>query len=456
MTREPDPITKGLWLGTLALMGLIPFISIPMDFVYGAAKGIGWTGNLALITAFFFALSMRGMSKVLIGGRDKALLAFGLSFIVYAAAGLAFGPNNFILSLAAILGIAGGLGAGYGAYALAKSGTDPIKPLLRWTLIGSLPFLVLPFLVEATLPRFEGKEWMFNLYGFSNPRSLGHYSTIAIVILVGLTAAVLPKNAAARAWRLPHFALLTAMWAILMWSGSRGGVAALGVGLLLSCLVLWRLKIAEVLWNVAAAVIGSAISLAFVIPHNSYGVLNRFVSFAEKAREVTSAGGGGASAVAEEVATGRVEVWTWAIARIAEKPWFGWSYLPMRGIEADDHPGLAHAHNIVLDYAMGFGIPLAALVIGIVVWLWWRAGAAARRANTAAAQTAFHLATVLPVYSMLSAVLISPYQLSVFGVVIGGLIGAEVLRKAGGVPAAARAKESGDEPDGVADDAIFV
>jgi len=456
MTREPDPITKGLWLGTLALMGLIPFISIPADFAYGAAKGIGWTGNLALITAFFFALSLRGMSKVLIGGRDKALLAFGLSFIVYAAAGLAFGPNNFILSLAAILGIAGGLGAGFGAYALAKSGTDPIKPLLRWTLIGSLPFLVLPFLVEATLPRFEGKEWMFNLYGFSNPRSLGHYATIPIVILVGLTSAVLPRNAAARSWRLPHFALLIGMWAILMWSGSRGGVAALGAGILISCLVLWRLRITEVLWNAAAAVIGSAISIAFVIPHNSYGVLNRFVSFAEKAREATATGDGGVSAVAEEVATGRVEVWIWAIARIAEKPWFGWSYLPMRGIEADDHPGLAHAHNIVLDYAMGFGIPIAALVIGVVVWLWWRAGVAARRANTATAQTAFYLATVLPVYSMLSAVLISPYQLSVFGVVVGGLIGTEVLRKAGGIPAAARTQEPGETPDGVADDAIFV
>lgn len=456
MTREPDPITKGLWLGTLALMGLFPFLSIPADFTLGAAKGIGWTGNLALITAFFFALSLRGMSKVLIGGRDKALLAFGLAFVVYALVGLRFGPNNFILSSAGILGIAGGIGAGFGAYALAKSGTDPIKPLLRWTLIGCLPFLALPFLVEATLPRFDGKEWMFNLYGFSNPRSLGHYSTIAIVVLVGLTAAVLPKNSAGRAWRVPHFALLTAMWAILMWSGSRGGVAALGLGLLISCLVLWRLKLVEVIWNAAAALIGSVISLVFVIPHSSYGVLNRFVSFAEQVRESTAGGNGGAGAVAEAATTGRVEVWTWAIARIAERPWFGWSYLPMRGMEADDHPGLAHAHNIVLDYAMAFGIPLAVLVIGIISLLWWRAGVAARRANTAAAQTAFHLATVLPVYSMLSAVLISPYQLSVFGVVIGGLIGMEVLRRAGGVPEAVKPGEAVDERDGVAEDAIFV
>lgn len=455
MTRAPDPITKGLWLGSLTLMCLFPFLSVPTDFFFGAAKGIGWTGNLALITAFFFALSLRGMSKVLVGGRDKALMIFCIIFVAYAAIGLKFGPNNFILSLAAILGIAGGIGAGFGAYVLAKSGTDPLAPLLRWTLIGSLPLLALPFLVEATLPRFEGKEWMLNLYGFTNPRSLGHYSTIAIVILVGLTAAVLPRGAQARAWRIPHFVLLTAMWAILMWSGSRGGVAALGIGLLVSCLVLWRLKLVEVIWNAAAALIGSAISVLFVIPHNSYGVLNRFVSFAETARE-SAATGGGATAVAEAAATGRIEVWSWAIARIAERPWFGWSYMPMRGIERDDHPGLAHAHNIVLDYAMGFGIPIAMLIVALVVWLWWRAGIAARRAGTPAAQTAFHLATVLPVYSMLSAVLISPYQLSVFGVVIGGLIGAEVLRKAGGIPTATPEREPGDEPNGVADDAIFV
>lgn len=448
MTRTPDPVTRGLWFGLVAAMSLIPFFTIPLGFWTGVPKGIGWTGNFAIPVAFFFALAIRGNSKVLFDLRERLLMWFVLLFTAYAIIGLGFGPNNLLVSLASITGAIGGYGAGLGAYTLARKGDKPLEHLWRWSIIGMIPLVTLPFLVQAMLDTQTEREWMLRLYGFSNVRSLGHYSTVAVTILIGLSALVLGDIATHRkrqrvGW---HFAGLALMWSILFWSGSRGGIMAIGVGIPLACLVLGRLRLWEVAYNTAAAIAGAVLSLAYVIPHSAYGLFDRLTHSAGKLAE-----GAGAS-LAEEVGNGRGEVWAWTLERIAERPWFGWSFLPMSGIDIETRPKVAHAHNVILDYLVGYGIPVACLVFAVVGVLWVRALLAARSNPTPSSITAAYLITMLPAYSMVSAVLIAPYQLILFGICIGALIGGDIRRKMRPNP-----KEK-DKPEGreIPDETVFL
>jgi len=422
MTRTPDPVTRSLWFGLVAAMSLIPMLAIPLGLFAGVPKGIGWTGNFAIPVAFFFALAIRGNSKTLFDLRERLLLVFVLGFSAYAIIGLGFGPNNLIISLASIIGAIGGYGAGLGAYTLARSGEDPLSRLWFWSIIGMIPLTVLPFLVQANFDSQTSREWMLRLYGFSNVRSLGHYTTVAVTILIGLSALMLADTSTRLlrrrlAW---HFAGLAMMWSLLFWSGSRGGIMALGLGIPFACLILGRLRLQEVVYNGAAAAAGALLSLFYVIPHAAYGVFHRLAQSAGKMADSSGAG------LADELANGRAELWAWTLERIAERPWFGWSFLPMSGIDIEARPKVAHAHNVILDYLIGYGIPVASLVFAVVGYLWLRAALAARARPTPGNITALYLMTMLPIYSMVSAVLIAPYQLILFGICIGGLIGGQI------------------------------
>lgn len=74
---------------------------------------------------------------------------------------------------------------------------------------------------------------------------------------------------------------------------------------------------------------------------------------------------------------GRPMIWRFALAAIAERPWFGWgwnqivqahvtlaSQFPMHGT-------VGNAHNLVLDLILWNGLPLSALmVVGLGLWSW--------------------------------------------------------------------------------------
>ena len=71
-----------------------------------------------------------------------------------------------------------------------------------------------------------------------------------------------------------------------------------------------------------------------------------------------------------KLASLRITQWSVAAGLIAQRPWLGWGsaafsvIYPLRTGRWHGHP-----HNIAFDLAVSFGLPVAALVVGFVLWL---------------------------------------------------------------------------------------
>jgi len=117
--------------------------------------------------------------------------------------------------------------------------------------------------------------------------------------------------------------------------------------------------------------------------------------------------GGWSDAVAVQVNTSagtRLVVWPQLWVAVLQRPWFGWGL----GEVSTAHNAVLHAymesepftyaHNIVLDMAVGMGLPLTFLLVGAVVaWLWRRV----RAANDLVSWYCLAIALPFGVHSML-------------------------------------------------------
>jgi len=89
--------------------------------------------------------------------------------------------------------------------------------------------------------------------------------------------------------------------------------------------------------------------------------------------------GGGASAEVNTAVGTRWVVWPQLVQAVLLRPWFGWGLGQVSAAHnavVDAYPvsePFTYAHNIVLDLAIGIGIPLTLLLVGATfVWLWRR------------------------------------------------------------------------------------
>ena len=70
----------------------------------------------------------------------------------------------------------------------------------------------------------------------------------------------------------------------------------------------------------------------------------------------------------------RLSQWGTAVTLIAERPWFGWgaaAFSVIYPLRTGFWHG--HAHNIAMDLALSYGVPAAAALVGLVLWLLIRA-----------------------------------------------------------------------------------
>jgi len=90
-------------------------------------------------------------------------------------------------------------------------------------------------------------------------------------------------------------------------------------------------------------------------------------------------GGGGRFSKEMALSTNRYDIWSNALSLILSHPWFGvgfgdfnfaWTLTPFanRPNEFFDH-----THNLILNFAVEMGVPLATLVLGLLVYALWRA-----------------------------------------------------------------------------------
>jgi O-antigen ligase len=210
------------------------------------------------------------------------------------------------------------------------------------------------------------------------------------------------------------------LFGLLFWSGSRAGLMAIGIMMIMAPLFVRHFSWKLLCLNLSSAIIGAGASALMYIPGSSYSIIKRATPSIRD--------GSTTSQALDQVSSGRLELYQWVIARIMEKPWFGYGYLPM-GDMLGEGATVYHAHNVVLEYALGFGIPVAILVICLIMWIFLRGVVAVRTSESPYILCGLYLALLLPIYSMFSGVLLAPYQYILFGSVLGGLLGTRIAQE---------------------------
>ena len=432
--KKPDPVTVSIWYSSLILLAFVPLLAIPLGIFKNVNNGFGMSANLAMIPALLISATLLGYSKIEISLTHKFLRYFFILFITYAVSGLFWGINNPLLSGGLIWTIVAGYAAYLGAYFAPTIKKDPLPSFFKYLILGSAPIICLPFIVSLFRDAYEAKEWVQEVYGFGNPRALGQYATVIIAIMIGVSPDILKKNHSPYR-KIIFLGFLSMMWSILMWSGSRAGVASLLIGIPIAFALIGSIQWKSLLAGVISMVIGAGISLLYYIPNSAYSILARLSglenSFATK---------GITTNAINEISSSRLDVWAWSIKAISIKPLTGWGFLPLykmrslkETITPDDPnfdlintiPNVAHAHNIILDYSTGFGIPLSILIFTIVAFLWVKAAVNVRKNPTVINTTSLMILTILPIYSMMSIVLLLPFQMIIFSTCLGSMIAAK-------------------------------
>jgi hypothetical protein len=402
MTGKTTNENYYIWLIMFAVMSLIPWAAIPMDMAWGSAKAMGRIINLSAISAFLFIFALSKSLRYLRSTGERSLMLAGTLFLAYASLRTSQADVPWIISYTGLFSILGAAGAAMSAYALTRDGRDLTRPFILWTVVFTLPILALPFLIQITVESMNVKRLYLDVYGLGNIRAAGHFTAIGIALLAPF--ALLSRQMGLKGLLACTFVVL--LWATLFWSGSRAGLAALVPGLIFT-LLFSQQRIRSIASNLVLGACGAALSTLYFLPGKGFGLITRLST---SSTQISTASG--TSEAISTVSSGRTDIWAWAIETILEKPLHGWGYGSM--INIPDAPYYYHTHNIVLEYALAFGIPIALAVFGLLAWLTVKAMKNLMRDPTKPMLAMAGIITVLPIYSLLSGVLINPYQLIIY------------------------------------------
>jgi O-antigen ligase len=211
--------------------------------------------------------------------------------------------------------------------------------------------LMAGFIVYALAAAWFGLQldqpinWVTDMPGLGNLRRVAAYATIIAGLSVG--ALIWPR-------RWLALAAATAAFFTAFWTGSRATALAVAVAVVAAALVFPGARNKRLLVGVLLAeLVGFA--LAFAFPAGP------------------GAGNDELRAVLEMSDNGRFRVWSNCVHAIMNSPWLGYGEGQTAHV-LPDNPNLvddfqAHAHNLVLQWMMAWGLVGTALIAVIAGWL---------------------------------------------------------------------------------------
>jgi O-antigen ligase len=282
----------------------------------------------------------------------------------------------------------------------------PLQPVLAALLLAGVLSSVIA-LLQVFAPQWTDGEWIARsgLPGraVGNLRQPNHLSTL---ILFGLIALV-PLAEAGRVWGLRLHRGLALVLGLLMieavvLTASRTGMVA-------------TLLLAG--WGVLDKGLSRRTRIALVAVPVVYGLC--WLGMAGWARESSHVFGGEARLAEKDLSSSRGAIWKNTLSLIAAQPWtgvgwgefnFAWTLtsFPDRPVAFFDH-----THNLLLQFAVELGLPVAALLALLLGAPWcWRCGAA--RAQPAEAGVAARAALVMVLLAGLHSLLEYPLWYAYF------------------------------------------
>lgn len=331
-------------------------------------------------------------------------VALGLLIWLQATTGLLnFFGDAFVLTVYVIICIAS-MALGY-----ASGNEKKTYTILAYTLLfGAFTSAIVAFAQVFEL--WEHSAWISRMPGLRRPGgNLGQPNQLATLLLMGLASLIFlyeSKKLGRLALALLALTLLTGVAA----TESRTGVLSL------TLLIVW--------WFAKRRSFDSTL-LPGVVACGGVAFLGLFWYWPSLMDAVQQTNGLGAH-VNVSVGT-RWLVWPQLIEAVLQRPWWGWGMGQVSvaqnavvGAYAVSEP-FTYAHNIVLDLALGMGLPLTALLVLVTsVWLWRRLRSTRQLAPW------YCLALILPVavHSMLEFPFAYAYFLVPVMLAVGALEGA--------------------------------
>ena len=223
-----------------------------------------------------------------------------------------------------------------------------------------------------------------------NLRQPNHLSSL----LLWSAIAVVPLRDARRLPAAAAGALMALMVFGITLSGSRTGLVGMAV------LTLWGLADRRLQRDARRLLL--AVPLLFAA---SWGVMTVWAG-----QTAHTFGAALHMAAGGDISSSRFGIWRDTLGLVRMHPWtgvgwgefnFAWSLtpFPQRPVAFFDH-----THNLVLQFAVELGLPLAALVVGLLGWALWRGWQGSRRPDAAAgsgARSAFMVVLMMALHSQL-------------------------------------------------------
>jgi O-antigen ligase len=359
---RPAPASLALALIAVTLPTLIAYNLPPSaTFFNQAAAFVGW-GAWVLLLASSPGVTLAGPWR---GGLGALLSAFALLALSAAVAPL-WAALPWTLALSSVGTILAAMLVVIAGAAVVRAGqAQPAFEALCVALLAAGVIGALIGLVQVFAPQWTDGAV---IAGVGNGRAAGnlrqpnHLSSLLLWSLVALLWLVEQRRLGGRV----AIALGVLLMSGIVLSASRTGM----IGVLM--LGLWGLADARLSRRARAGLIAAPLLFALL-----------WVGLAAWAHHSHHLFGGDAQLGKGDISSSRFAIWSNTLTLIAAQPWLGvgwgdfnfaWTLTPF-----PDRPVafFDHTHNLVLQFAVELGLPLAALVLallGFALWCAYRAG----------------------------------------------------------------------------------
>ena len=364
-------------------MHILPWMSWHSEVLAFAA--IAWFFSIELVAQF---KSRRTI--VVVPQSAIAPLALALLVMIQWAAGLVqyFGDALILCIYLACSAMALAVGHAWGQRSAQTQGDQDALSLLRQlaivVLIGALASVVIALVQVFNV--WNEADWISRLDGFRRPGSnLGQPNNFATFLLMGIASLAYLLEARRVSATLAYFLLVLLTLGLAM-SESRTGLLSAAV------MTAWWFSKRRLFPSTgSAALVATAwISLLFFV-----WAWPLFITYSQH--------GGGLTQI-DLSAGGRLVAWPQLLEAVMQRPWFGWGLREVsqaHNAVLDHYPRgepFTYAHNLVLDLAVGLGLPQTVMMCGLLAYWTW-----SRLKSVASSLTWFCVALAIPlaVHSML-------------------------------------------------------
>jgi O-antigen ligase len=232
-----------------------------------------------------------------------------------------------------------------------------LAPVRHAVVLGSALYaFVLALLALSPLVFRAPLDWASLAVGYDNYRFFNHVQTVALPLLA--IAALQPATDRVSRWmRASAWFSMSAYWAFVFCSGARGTALGITVAVLLALpLVGWRATVPVARALIVSAIAGLAVYAVIFLLLPAVGMLPA---------------GGSAERSLPSLASDSSRLFLWRISwnEIAASPWLGVG--PMHYAHFPN-PKAAHPHNIYLQVAAEWGVPMLLLLLALTGRGLWR------------------------------------------------------------------------------------